>query len=285
MRWAIVGLIVLGTLAAACAALLVATFASGPKMGQQYQTDIVVAARAMPEGTKLTVDCLRLDTINKREVPPNCFGKSFDVIGSVLAQKVEEGQKITRECLASTGPIPVAADKRLYTFAPLDASILDVLTPGCKVDVIFTRTKESELPVPHTILNGITVKAVDSASAGSTKREDAIDSTRRAGGRTVTLELTPRECEAVNMAKTMGSLTLIMCSPDTPRSKTSESTSLETLLGLASKPAPAPPPPPTTTAPEKWINTVITHDEHGNPVTKDHLLEMPKPNSDPVPNP
>src|SRR5262249_3795638 len=158
--------------------------------------------------------------INQRNVPEDCFGKSFDVIGRVLSQKVEEGQKVTKEMLVPIGDgVKPAPDMKLYTFLPSDASILDVLTVGCKVDVMFIRIVENELPRPNTILYGITVKALDGNYTTSPKQgTESIDSTRKAGPRTVTLELYPWECEAMNMAKSLGTVQLVMCNPNSQRS-------------------------------------------------------------------
>ena len=62
MRWAIIGLIFLGLLAAASAALLVASY-GGNKNREPTKVDIIVATKALPALTKVDSAMVALKTV------------------------------------------------------------------------------------------------------------------------------------------------------------------------------------------------------------------------------
>jgi pilus assembly protein CpaB len=223
MRWAIVGLIALGVLAATCAALLVASFSSGAKgSNDSSQVDVIIASRALGAFSQIDASCVSIKTVEKKDAPEAYFSNAVHVVGRSLLMPVAEGQVLTPECfgdrdsgarLAATIP----PDKVAVNISLADASSIEnLLYPGCSVDVIFTSrpTEQKEQPMTKTIFQSVLVLAIDQYSIVSPKHEgDHYTQLGRGEGRRVTLLLNPTQAKELQLAQSIGSISLALRNP------------------------------------------------------------------------
>src|ERR1041385_8742762 len=151
MRLAVLGLIFLGIVAAACAALLMASWTSGSASSKSVEVppiDILIAAKALPPLTIVESDFVTKKQVLKKEAPPKYFTNAVQVVGKMLITPVAEGQALTPECFgekdsgakfAATIPEGMVA-----VSIPLksNSSLEGLLYPGCLVDVMVTLSLE-----------------------------------------------------------------------------------------------------------------------------------------------
>lgn len=256
MRWAIVGLILLGVLAATCAALLVGTFSkSGRAQASKAPIEIIVASKALPAATYITAECVTTRQVQKSEAPARHFTDAVEVVGRTTIIRLAEGQALTADCfgdkerenLASKIPDDMVASNIMLA----DSSSIDnILYPGCLVDVIFTYrpSNPGEMPTARTILQGKLVLAIDDQTILNSKpQNDGYVPAKNEQGRKVTLQLTPRESKQLQLAQSSGTISLALRNPSKKGDNDGESVSLNSLLGK-SDPMPAPPPVQVTTS-------------------------------------
>jgi pilus assembly protein CpaB len=266
MRWAIIGLIFLGVLAAASAAMLVASY-GGSKTREPTKLDIVVATKALPAMNIVDASVVTLRTVSKRELPPAYFTNAVQVVGKMLIAPVAEGQVLTPDCFGDReSGAKLAASISLgmvaVSVSPKDYSSLEgLLYPGCLVDVIFTlRPNGDQQPISKTILQGVTVLAIGQYSVASPMREaEKLSQVRQGESKKVTLQLTPRQAKELQLAMEYGTVSLAMRNPHTPAAADTGSISLSELLGKENVPivATTAPTSQAATLPPAWNMTLI----------------------------
>ena len=290
MRWAVVGLILLGVLAATCAALLVATFSkSGSGAASKAPIEIIVARKALPPATYITAESVTTRQVLKSEAPARHFTDAVQVVGRTTITRLAEGQPLTAECfgdkerenLASKIPDGMVASNIVLS----DSSSIDnILYPGCLVDVIFTYRPNSpgELPSARTILQGKMVLAIDDQTILSSKPQtDGYVPTNREQGRKVTLQLTPTESKQLQLAQSSGTISLALRNPSKKAESDNESVSLNSLLGK-NDPEPTPPVAVTTSGPAPMIDSALPPDWKMDVIQggKKETRSFPIPDSD-----
>ena len=107
MKWGIVLLLLLGVVAAACAAVLVKTLKADPAgiVGEDSSASIEVgkAKKPLPAMTVITLEHLVKETVSKGELPEGQVSRPAQVIGRVLSVPVVEGQILTESCFVTEG--------------------------------------------------------------------------------------------------------------------------------------------------------------------------------------
>jgi pilus assembly protein CpaB len=272
MRMAVLGLIFLGIVAAACAALLMASWTSGTaasKTGESPPVDILVAAKALSPLTILESDFIVKKQVLKKEAPQKYFSNAVQVVGKMLIVPMAEGQVLTPECFgerdsgakfAATIPEGMVA-----VSIPLksNSSLEGLLYPGCLVDVMVTLSlEEGKEAVTNTFLQAVRVLAVDQNTVTSTEPEATRNSNVKQHGeaRMVTLMLTPKQAKLLQLATERGSVSLALRNPDKPIAPDSESVSLSELMGIRPKRingAPSSQPALVFPTAEKWNMELI----------------------------
>lgn len=120
--------------------------------------EIVVAARAIPEGQAIVVEDLAKRAYPVETVPREAVSDPAELIGRVMAVALLEGQPITRNLLASTdvgGQFSVlkpgesvAPDSPFWRAVaitvPAERAVAGLIAPGMSVDVFITM----EIPLP-----------------------------------------------------------------------------------------------------------------------------------------
>jgi len=230
MKWGIVILVILGIVAAACAALLVGVMGTGSSAAAKGPQgfEVVVAKRSLPAMTAVTLDDFVKQMVSKNELPQGqATASPTRVVGRVLSVPVVEGQVLTESCFIAdgTGAQLAAAlpdGMRAFTVNLNTKAVPDrlLLYPGCVVDVLFSAKLSSQdirgQALSATILRGIQVLAVQGESVVSNPEaeEGRQAQTRRAtSGLQVTLLVDSKQAEALQLACDNGNISLAVRNP------------------------------------------------------------------------
>src|SRR5688500_3426090 len=114
MKWAIVGLTVLGMAAAACAALLVSAIRTGSLMPDRSarvdgEVRVLYAKQAMPAMTVVEGNMVASKTMPRSQAPANSISDPVQVVGRVLTVAMVEGQAFTSTSFIGENSASVAA--------------------------------------------------------------------------------------------------------------------------------------------------------------------------------
>lgn len=225
MKWAIVVLIALGLVAAICAAALV-FFLRADSTGKETPTEIIVAAKSLPAMSVITSACISQDKVAKEKLPEGYLSAPVQAIGKVLSMPVVEGQVLTQSCFIAEGTGPHLAAALPYGMRAFGITLASysitggLLYPGCLVDVLVTfklpsNDRDSGQAISTSLLTGVEVLAVESATVASKSKRDADAPGVRTEGRrlAVTLMVDPRQAEALQLAMENGSISLSVRNP------------------------------------------------------------------------
>jgi pilus assembly protein CpaB len=226
MKWATVGLLLLGVIGAVAASVLVAVLSAGPGSDDDpmmREVETLVAAMRLPDMTMLDAGALTTRAIPLRERPKGAFSDATPAIGKVLRVGVAEGQIITKDLFVTDGTGPLLATTlppgyRAVTLA-LDQSggMENLLYPGSVVDVLASfRIGESAArreSIAVTLLERVSVLAVEHQTVVSGEGDPPRSAAGRAGRRLVTLRVTPQQASQLQLALEHGSITLAMRNP------------------------------------------------------------------------
>jgi pilus assembly protein CpaB len=224
---------------------------------------VVVAARAMPAGTKVTEGDVRLAPWPERSMIPGAFEKIDQVANRGLVAPLLENEPLAEAKLApieAGAGLPPTITPGMRAISVRVNEVVGVagfVTPGTRVDVLVT-LKQNE----NNSLTRVVVSNVQVLTAG-TRYEQAKDKPEAIPSSVVTLLLAPADAERVVLAANDGQIMLALRNPLDVESTATPGTRLASLFGEAPPPAPAraaasrpkapvvqpPPPPPVAQAP------------------------------------
>jgi len=186
---------------------------------------VLVAQRALPVGTIITADAIGFQEWPKNMVQDAYFvdGKTVDMsklLGTVVRYPITAGQPLTQGALVAPGDrgflaAALGPGMRAITIPVSDKSaVAGFVFPGDHVDLMLTQKVQSNSPdagqplnVTETILRNLRVLATDqSPSHESTPDGKTVVHTFRM----VTLEVTPRIAEKIEVAQSFGALDMTL---------------------------------------------------------------------------
>jgi pilus assembly protein CpaB len=225
MKWGIVILLVLGLIAAACAALLMGTIQIGSSAaGKQPETvEVAICKESLPSGTIINDDLIVKETVSRNEVPEGPLPNTLKIIGRTLAVPVVEGQVLTESCFVKKGEGEELASQIPHGFRAVTVTVTSkimpdrvLLYPGCVVDVLVCYTlrnrDDAGEAVSQTMLVGIRVLAISGETVVSQTEEEG-GAKKRSRGTRVTLLVTPKQVQALFLAADNGSLSMTLRNP------------------------------------------------------------------------
>ena len=233
MKWTIVGLIVVGVVAALAAAMLTATLRADMPLGRggqddaPYEMEILVAARDLPSMSVVEGSSLVTKKAMSNEVPEGVMTTTVQVIGQVLITDLKEGQAFTSDVFASdsarlhlAAALP-AGGRAMTIVLKEDSGIEDLLYPGCLVDVVSSfrmpavRGAPAGEVVSVTLLQGLQVLSVGQDSVVGREGGAEAGPTEIEGKRQhlVTVLVNQEQAEALQLATMHGSITLALRNP------------------------------------------------------------------------
>jgi len=210
-------------------------------------TDIAIGGRISPE-------MVRLADWPEGSVPAGAFVDGEKLDGRVVLQSVQRGEPLTEPRLAPIGTkgglsAVVPAGKRAMTVRVNDVvGVAGFALPGTFVDVMVNtqvdHAQRGDGSISKIVLERILVLAV--------AQESDRDATKPVVVNAVTLEVTPRDAEILDLARSVGTLSLVLRNQTdaVAQAAGNGATKAEMLTGLPEAPAAsAPAPVPVARAP------------------------------------
>jgi pilus assembly protein CpaB len=182
--------------------------------------EVLVATRALPVGTILDATALKFQPWPKELVENAYFKKEgtdlSKLLGTVVRLPITAGQPVTQGALVKPGDrgflaAALGAGMRAVT-VPVSAqtSVAGFVFPGDHIDLILTQSVEGggdgpPLKTSETVIRNLRVLATDQRTSDD---KDDQGNTIVKTFSTVTVEATPRIAEQIELAQTLGNLSL-----------------------------------------------------------------------------
>jgi pilus assembly protein CpaB len=236
---------------------------------------IAVAAVDINLGQRLTPQMVKLAEWPADSVPKGAFTDPAKLTGRVLKSSVLAGEPVSEAKLAPAGTLGglsalITEGKRAITVRVNDViGVAGFTLPGNYVDIIVSTEKDPgpetnarEQSISKIVLERILVLAV--------AQEVNRDETKPRVVNAVTLEVTPEQAEKLDLARSVGTLSLALRNQVDPQSAQTEGATKLTLLPVTApsvKPA-APKPAAVPRRPEKaTLHRVATPPARRNCIT------------------
>lgn len=238
MRWSVVGLVLMGLVAAFCASVLVSTLRAGTELAEldlsqvaanlvapaPEEVQVLVAAKDLPTEQMLDMDSVVTKTVRAEEAPPGRLSNPIQVIGKVLTRPLLEGQTVTESFISKDGSglelaLALPDGMRAIGISLSDHSALfGVLYPGCKVDVLVSfNPKAGQQPIADTLVQGIRVLGTNNRTIvspdGGTGEGSGPMGRSRGQRQMVTLMVDPEQAEVIQSAMEHGTISLTLRNP------------------------------------------------------------------------
>lgn len=190
---------------------LIAVVVAAQWLGQQASlatNQVVVATREIQLGSPLTPDMLRTVEWPRSSLPDGAIQNEKDLDGRVVKTSLQRGEPILESKLAPVGTkgglsSVISEGKRAITVKVNEViGVAGFALPGNLVDVMVNTKDENEKPVSKIVLEQILVLAV--------AQEANRDETKPKVVNAVTLEVTPEQAEKLDLARSVGNLSLVL---------------------------------------------------------------------------
>ncbi|PUE31384.1 Flp pilus assembly protein CpaB [Limnohabitans sp. Jir72] len=199
------------------------------------EVTLVVAASTIYSGQPIESAQLKLLAWPKEGVPEQSFTKSSLVAGRIAKQTIYPGELLLEPKLAgidSRGGLAAAIEsgKRAISVRVNDVvGVAGFALPGSYVDVLVSAKDAANMPFSTTVLNRIKVLAVAQETEADPAKAKVVNA--------VTLELTPVEAEKLDLARSIGALSLVLRSENDAVDVASSGTRLDDILRSGNRPS------------------------------------------------
>lgn len=172
-------------------------------------TPMIVAARDIAPGERLGSENMRQVDWPKSSMPSGSFRHAAMLEGRVASQALVVGEPILEQRLAAVGSRAglnslITPGRRAMTVKVNEVvGVAGFALPGNYVDVLVTVNHNAAPPTARTVLERVAVLAV--AQDHSVK-----DETKPRVVSAVTLEVTPEQAERLDLARSIGSLSMVL---------------------------------------------------------------------------
>jgi len=195
---------------------------------------IAVAAADIEIGARLSPEMLRLVDWPPSSVPPGAFADMAELNGRVVKTSLTRGEPLIEGKLAPAGAkgglsAVVAEGKRAMTVRVNDViGVAGFALPGNYVDIMVNtqdqgaNRSDQDHAISKIVLERILVLAV--------AQESDRDGTKPKVVNAVTLEVTPEQAEALDLARSVGALSLVLRNQTDPEPGGTEGATKSTLL-------------------------------------------------------
>lgn len=222
--------------------------------------NVVVASKQLDLGTALTPELIRTVDWPRESIPDGSFSDVGKLAGRVIKINVQAGEPILESKLAPVGTAAGLSSVIPEGSRAMTVSVNEIIgvagfaLPGNYVDILVNTQDETakgpSKQVSKIVLERIKVLAV--------AQETNTDQTKPRVVSAVTLEVTPEQAEKIDLARSVGTLTLVLRNQvDLDATNTSGARKPE-LLNNVSAPA----------EPVAAVKTKVPHEEKPIPKTK-----------------
>lgn len=169
-------------------------------------TNVVVGREFIPKGTSLRASQLETVDWPSRSAPAGAFHSSNALLGRILRENLVEGEPVLPGKLwpeGSKGNLidTIEVGQRAMTVRIQEVSGIQAEELiGASVDVMLSSRDAQNQPFSRVILENVQVLAVPGHPAKSTGRTGGIN--------TVTLQLSPEDAQRLDLARSIGTLSL-----------------------------------------------------------------------------
>ena len=219
-------------------------------VGQQAQENtvrVVVATTTIDAGAPLQTHVLGWANWPKNAVPQGVFNDLKKPLGRVSNTTIYAGEPVLEFKLAPEGSsgglsATIAPNKRAISLQVNEiVGVAGYIRPGSLVDVMVNSREGNFKPVSKIILEKILVLAA--------AQDDKRDQTKPKVVGTVTLEVTPEQAEKIDLARNIGTLSLVLRNPlDTSVAVTSGAYREDVFKTGVAQAQEVPLPPPSSSA-------------------------------------
>lgn len=205
-------------------------------------TSVVVAARDVDPGTVLSDSALQTMAWPSVSVPVGAIKDVGKATGRVASTLIFTGEPILEAKLAQVGATGglsavLAPGKRAISIQANEiVGVAGYVHPGSRVDIMVNvrTSQDQERPTSKIVLTNLLVLA--------TAQDDKRDQTKPKVVSTVTLEVDPHQAEKIDLARSIGTLSLVLRNPlDTAVVQTVGATRDDVMGSLDQAPALLPP--------------------------------------------
>jgi pilus assembly protein CpaB len=228
---------------ALAAVVVAAQWITGQSAGNSNK--VAVAMLDVSMGARLTPELINMVDWPASAVPTGAIGDPKALEGRITRSNIQRGEPILENKLAPAGTTGglssvVAEGKRAMTVRVNDVvGVAGFALPGNFVDILVNTQSDSggdhlvrEQPISKIVLERILVLAI----AQEANRDDTKPKVVNA----VTLELTPEQVEKLDLARSVGTLSLVLRNQIDPQSANTEGATKSSLFGELKLPMPAP---------------------------------------------
>ena len=169
---------------------------------------VVVANQEVQVGTRLTPDLLKTIDWPSGSLPDGVFHDTGLLDGRVAKVNLQRGEPVLESKLAPEGTAGglsgvIADGKRAITVRVNDVvGVAGFALPGSLVDILVNTKDNHKQPISKIVLEQILVLAV--------AQDLGRDETKPKVVNAVTLEVTPEQAERIDLARSVGSLSLVL---------------------------------------------------------------------------
>lgn len=223
---------------------------------------IVVAATDISLGQRLAPEMFKLAEWPGDSVPKGAFTDPQRLDGRVLKTNILVGEPVVEARLAPVGTLGglsavITEGKRALTVRVNDViGVAGFALPGNYVDVIVSMQKDLD-PGANARQQSISKIVLERILVLAVAQEVNRDETKPKVVNAVTLEVTPEQAEKLDLARSVGTLSLALRNQVDPEAARTDGATKLTLLpdeaAPASKPAPRPAPKPAAARPAPVI--------------------------------
>jgi len=216
---------------------------------------IVVATADISLGQRLAPDMFKLAEWPADSVPKGAFTDPQKLNGRVLKSNLLMGEPVSEAKLAPSGTLGglsalITEGKRAITVRVNDViGVAGFALPGNYVDIIVSTQKDPQ-PGYETREQSISKIVLERILVLAVAQEVNRDETKPKVVNAVTLEVTPEQAEKLDLARSVGTLSLALRNQVDPQSASTEGATKLTLLPANTPPVPPKPAPkPAATRP------------------------------------
>ncbi|AUT71510.1 MULTISPECIES: Flp pilus assembly protein CpaB [Paraburkholderia] len=238
---------------ATAAGLAAVVFASRWMIQQSSTTTtkVVIASADMSLGQRVSPDMLKVSDWPAGSVPTGTFNDVKKLEGRVLKTSLARGEPVLEAKLSPVGTVGglsavINEGKRAITVRVNDViGVAGFALPGNYVDILVNTEKDNkdggvtgrDQNISKIVLEKILVLAVAQEVGRDETKPKVVDA--------VTLEVTPEQAEKIDLARSIGSLSLVLRNQIDPQDTTTAGATKASLLKIpvAVPPAPAAPAP------------------------------------------
>lgn len=246
-----VAMLVIALVAGLAAVVLAAQWVR--QQGTQGGDKIAVAMVDMQLGSRLSPEMTQMVDWPSGSVPQGAFSDAKDLDGRVVKTTLARGEPILESKLAPVGSrgglsAVVGEGNRAITVRVNDViGVAGFALPGNYVDIMVntqeegSKTNDKDRTISKIVLEHILVLAV--------AQEAGRDETKPKVVNAVTLEVTPEQAEKIDLARSVGTLSLVLRNQIDPNMAKTTGATKDTLLGSVTAPPPFAAPAPVAKRP------------------------------------